>query len=233
MSFTGKRSRHIAIVPARARSKSIINKNLMKIDGKKTLIERAINSALSAGIFDEIYLTTDIETATKDYEGHPKVVLRYRPSHLCDDTSLMRDVVKDVIESFKLRDDFWVWLRQPSSPFRARQHFQDIKEEIDTGRWMSVISIKEMVAEHPDRAYLKSKGRLRPLRHTNFKNKEDLMDLYIRNGCFYVCKVGDFMKSGNFFQEDCLGHLMEESESINIDGSLDLELAKIVASKKR
>ena len=215
---------NIAIIPARAGSKSIINKNLIKLDNKESITERACRLAMQSHIFKEVVLTTDIETLWKDLEN--KVTIIKRAQELCQDDSVMLDVICDVISQRAYNVDDWIWLLQPPSPFRRIEDFKNIKNVLDSSEYKSVISVNEVGAVHPSRMYTIHRTKMFPLRRTNFFNKQDLNPIYLRNGCFYVFKVGDFLKEKSFYIESCFGYRMSNFNSVNIDGPEDLLIAK-------
>lgn len=155
------------------------------------------------------------------------MVLLRDPS-LASDTSQMADVVLDVISRARLNNEHTCWLLQPTSPFRTVSHFRDIANFISTADYKSYISVVDVGAMHPNRVYQRKNGKLFPIIKTSFKNKQELPPLFIRNGCFYIFKAPDFVKLKTFYITPCYGVVMEENESVNIDGPRDLEIAKIV-----
>lgn len=219
---------NIAIIPARAGSKGIINKNLQKI-GRSSLITRAINIAKQSKIFDLIILSTDIETAILDYESDKKVTIHKREASLCDDITNMDKVVESVIKEFKINNSL-VWLLQPSSPFRCVNDFNKISEIFRRNQINSLISVHDVGAHHPNRMYTIVKDKLKPIRFSSFKNKQELPKMYIRSGHFYVFKSDLFKKT--FLIDPCYPFSIERQRSLNIDEYFDLELAKLVYGAK-
>ena len=178
----------LAIIPGRSGSKSILRKNLIKLDRKETLMERTMRVAKSSGIFSKIIVSTDIEFILDgDYPGFR---LYKRPKELCQDDSLMNDVVLDVLNKFKVKDRDTVWLLQPTSPFRKQKHFKEIHSIFKRESIKSLISIVNVGAHHPNRMYTKKGNSIYHLRNTGFVNKQDLRPIYLRNGAFYVIKAG-------------------------------------------
>jgi CMP-N,N'-diacetyllegionaminic acid synthase len=222
--------KHVAIIPARHGSKSIPNKNLQKL-GSKSLVHLAIDQALESGSFHRIILSTDIPILVEEFQNHPVVELRARPSLLALDSTLMGDVVQDTLDTMKVKDRDWIWLLQPTSPFRKLDHFSTIQSMMRNETVKSVISVKDVGPNHPNRTYTIHKGELKPLRYTNFSNKQELLPVYIRNGCFYICQAGDFRKAQSFYVPRCIPYPMLDEDSINIDGPLDLILAQAVAKR--
>jgi CMP-N-acetylneuraminic acid synthetase len=219
---------NIAIIPARAGSKSIINKNLIKLDGKETITERTMRQAKESGLFRDIILTTDIPVLIEDHEE----CVRKRPDHLCTDEALMNEVVKDVINYKGLNKNDWIWLLQPTTPFRKQKHFQDIKSIIHTNELLkSVVSVQDVEAFHPNRMYTIKNNCLFRLRHTSFKNKQDLPNVFIRNGAYYVIRVSDFIDNNSFHTKNCYGYKMGHKESINIDSKDDLDYARFLSMR--
>lgn len=217
--------RHYAVIPARNGSKSIHNKNLIKLDRKETLVEKAVRLARESGLFEKIILSTDIPY----FENYDRCEVRKRPRSLCEDESLMIDVVRDVINVYKLGDDDFVWLLQPTTPFRKIRHFRAIQKLIFKYPDLNgVISVLSVGANHPDRMYTRKDGKLYRMTYTSFKNKQDLLDIYIRNGAFYVMRVSKLKSDQGFETRPVYAYIMEQHESINIDSTWDLALAKFV-----
>ncbi len=227
--------KHIAIIPARAGSKSILNKNLIKLDNKTSITEMAINMALNVRFFDKVILSTDIEFFIDIYER--KCQVYKRPASLCEDDTLMKDVVIDVINSLpydglKNRQNY-IWLLQPTSPFRITKDFHNIRELITREKYSSIISLRNVGSFHPSRMYTQYNDKLYPLKRNNFFNKQDLPDVFIRNGAFYVFNIGEFLEHQTFYMSPSYGYRMSNSRSINIDGPEDLLLAQEYYKKVR
>ena len=83
---------NIVIIPARAGSKGIKNKNLINFAGKP-LIYWSIRSAKMSKQVDEIYVSTDSQEIRKVSESFGVKVLD-RPKHLSEDNSKSIDVLK-------------------------------------------------------------------------------------------------------------------------------------------
>src|SRR3990167_10566623 len=192
---------HSVIIPARAGSKSIVNKNLCKI-GLKSLSEIAAYSAVNAGFFDEILFSTDIESLLKQKFLGDKINYFKRDDELCTDTAKMSDVVMDAIGKFKHKAHY-IWVLQPTSPFRKRKDFLEIKEIIENEKPSSLISVRKCDSDHPNRTYTIVGDELKAIRFTNFENRQQLVPVYIRNGCFYVVRFDEFLVDRSFYLKPC------------------------------
>ena len=216
----------VAIIPARAGSKSIVNKNLQKIGGQD-LVDRAILDSVMAKFFDEIILSTDIPTLLQDFEDDPRVTLHFREDEDAKDTSLMNSVVKDILEQKEYSDDR-IWLIQPTSVFRQTSDFTKIRSLLDSGRgFRSCISVTNVCANHPSRMYTNNEF-LRPIRYASFKNKQDLLPICIRSGHFYTFYASDFIEQDTFRIHPCYGYEIPVERAINIDSQHDLNVARML-----
>jgi len=215
---------NIAIIPARAGSKGVKHKNLQKI-GRMNLIDRAINAAKLSTIFDRIILSTDITTSQLDYEDDSKVIIHSRLPKLCDDVANMDQVIRNIIKYFNIQNSL-IWLLQPSSPFRHTKDFHAIEQIFTGDKVNSIISVCDVGANHPNRMYTIVKDKLKPIRFSSFKNKQELPEMYIRSGHYYVFKSKLFQTS--FSIDPCYAFKIEKQRCINIDDYFDLELAKLV-----
>ena len=91
---------NIAIIPARAGSKRLKNKNLKLINGKP-LIYFAIKNAIMSKLFDEIIISTDSLKILNKAEKFGAKNNGLRPKKLSGDLTLLPDVVKYEIQKHK------------------------------------------------------------------------------------------------------------------------------------
>lgn len=221
---------NIAIIPARHGSKSILNKNLQKV-GNKSLVHRAIQSAIDSGIFQKIILTTDIPVLIEEFDQpKSKVTVRHRTKNLCKDETLMSEVVHDALDAFGIWPEMRVWLLQPTAPFREQVDYQRILQIFKTTDTRSVISMFDVGACHPNRMYTldAQEHLIYPLRYTNFTNKQELIPIYLRSGHFYVFYAKEFREQKQFFIKPCRGYFIDRTRAmVNIDEPLDLVIARL------
>ncbi len=220
---------NIAIIPARHGSKSILNKNLQKV-GNKSLVHRAIQSAIDSKIFQNIILTTDIPVLVEEFEDSKVVAVRHRPKNLCADDTIMSDVVLDAMDAFGIWPEMRVWLLQPTAPFREQVDYQRILQIFKTTDTKSVISMFDVGACHPNRMYTidNQEHLIYPLRHTSFSNKQELLQVFQRSGHYYVFYAKEFREQNSFFIKPCKGYFIERVRAmVNIDEPLDLAIAKL------
>lgn len=224
---------HHAVIPARNGSKQIINKNLARLT-TKSLIEIAISQAISAKFFNSITITTDIPIILDIYSQSKSVNVVRRPAHLATDAAKIIDAVLDLIETYRINEDDFLWLIQPTSPFRNKQDFFDIYDAIKRHDPESAISVKRSIAEHPSKqgtvSIKEGAAYFNPIHDFfSFENKEEMKPMFIRNGCFYVARVGAIKQHKSFVVRPCIAHPMCDWRSVAIDSELDLEIARGLA----
>ena len=86
----------ICIIPARAGSTRIPNKNTNDFLGRP-IIEHAILTAQVSQLFDDVIVTTDDEKAIAIAKRNKATVIR-RPDNLCDDSTSTKTVIAHAIE---------------------------------------------------------------------------------------------------------------------------------------
>lgn len=110
----------VAIIPARANSRRLPNKNFIYIRDKM-LIEYTIDAAIKSNIFDDIILSTD----SVDY--HDNLISKYnikspgiRPSELSGDSVSSEQVINYVLDWYERNISVtdYFYLLQPTSPGR-------------------------------------------------------------------------------------------------------------------
>jgi CMP-N-acetylneuraminic acid synthetase len=230
-------AKHIAIIPARSGSKGIVNKNIMSLDSSRRTITRiACDHALQSKIFSHVILTTDYPKTKIGLDDikSPTAMTRFecitRPSSLCGDDTNMIDVILHAMEYLGNGYEY-VWLLQPTTPFRQIEDFIKIRNVIEDGYYNSVIGFKP-VAEHPERMYTVGTGRddkikAYPLnKNTGFDNRQGLKEIFIRSGGFYVSKREMILNFKSLENTPVYPHIVDRKRGTNIDSEEDLVLAK-------
>ena len=109
----------LIIIPARAGSKSIKNKNILKFN-KKPLISWTINQALKIKSA-RVVVSTDSKKIKKIAEEYGAEVPYLRKSNLSNDTIGIEPVLIDMVNHLKHSENYQpaaVILLMPTSPFR-------------------------------------------------------------------------------------------------------------------
>lgn len=112
----------ICIIPARKNSKRLLGKNL-KIFFNRPLVFWTINFASQLKFVDKIVLTSDSKKILEVAKPFKKITTLLRNSKLAKDSTLMWDVVRDVINKHKSEKFDGILLLQPTTPFRSLRKF--------------------------------------------------------------------------------------------------------------
>ena len=116
------------LIPARAGSKGIKNKNMVRVGGKP-MIYYSINEAKKIFNKNQIFVSSDSDE-TLNYASDLGVIGIKRPKNISNDLSTSAEVVMHFIDHQKLHAnlDTKIIYLQPTSPLRTSRH---IKEAID------------------------------------------------------------------------------------------------------
>lgn len=230
-------SSRIIIIPARAGSKGIPNKNIVKINGKP-LIVYTIETALKAkrkGIVDKVIVSTDSEKIATIAMNAGAEVPFLRPSFLASDTAKSVDVLIHAINYYKEKDIFYeeVILLQPTTPLRTVEDIFKAIEIYDDSDAKSLITCykEEYVCDLV--SYYKEGNYAVPLNknHNKGARRQDVKDIYIRNGAIYITDVKYMIDKRKVISDLPLVYEMPAERSYNIDTYSDLELIRWIISE--
>ena len=223
--------KRLAIIPARSGSKGLKDKNIIELCGKP-LIAYSIEAAVKTNLFDRVIVSTDSEFYAKISRQYGAEVLM-RGEELSNDNSTTYMVLEDILKN-KILDtyDYFVLL-QPTSPMRNAQHIIEAVEKFEQKfkRFDFLVSMKE--SEH-------AKVLVNPIDEDeslkffdiNFSNyrRQGYKD-YSPNGAIFIAKPDSYLKQKHFFGARSLSYIMQAKDSVDIDGPIDLLLAKILMSQ--
>lgn len=228
------KTRVLGIIPARAGSKGVVGKNLRPVAGQP-LIAHAIRAAAESRRLSAFVVTTDGEAiAAAARQRNCPVVLR--PDALAQDDTPMPPVLQHAVrwaEDAHHTTYDAVVLLQPTSPIRTGDDIDAVIELLFEPGIDSVISVCPVEDEHPARMYtLDASGGMIPLwPDSEMQRRQDLPDLYHRNGALYATRRGVLMDDGVIVGPRRRAYVMPRKYLVNVDDERDLMIAEVVVGR--
>jgi CMP-N-acetylneuraminic acid synthetase len=188
----------LAIIPARAGSKGIKDKNIYPLCGKP-LIEWTLEACDKSSL-DFFIITTDCEIILSNNGSRLRT---RRPAELCRDDSKSIDVIKHalrVFDSVAIADA--ICLLQPTSPLRT-------SEDIDNALFLA--------NELENKSNCLYSGHYIGIKHKNaVYNKHTSEKHFQRNGAIFIAKR-ELIEQGVLWDDTVIEYEMPLSRSIDID----------------
>lgn len=218
----------LAIIPARKGSKGVRKKNKQLIHGKP-LIQYSIDVVKDTHMIDEAVISTDDDEIIEISKQNGVPFIK-RKKNISNDDSPIELSIEEVLNEFSEFQN--ICLLQPTSPLRKPKEIASAINIFNkTDRKRTLVSVFKVDDHHPSRMYRKSGNLMKPLDELNFsKRRQDLEDLYLRNGCFYIFDRSHFLQEKKVITKNIIPFIMPIERSINIDNYQDIELLKIYLS---
>ena len=214
--------KHIALIPAKARSSRLPDKNWKLFHGGKSLVAYLI-SIIPDGFFDKIILSTDKDAINIGGE----VITHRRDKSLSTVESPINDLISVIIDEYKLPRDSYLWLLNPTSPIRSAEDFKEVRRTLEYESPSSLISATRVAP------FIWEDDR--PLFETGYprKNTQDMAAQYhVENGQFIVFKVGEFTKNKTWYSDDTRLFRQEGLRNmVDIDTEDDFSTAKAMLAE--
>lgn len=216
-------NQYIAIIPARKGSKTIKNKNLIKIKNRK-LIDFTIEAATKVKKINKIIISTNIKKILKKNTNR-KIYIR-RPEALSNDYASTESVILHAIKILKKKSiaPKNIVLLQPTSPFRTSQDILESIKLFEKGKYDSLFSAYEDKFLY----WKKTKKNFAPINYNiKFRKRRQVSSkTIIENGAIFIFNFNKFLKSKVrlFGKIGC--YIMSKKNSFEIDDKFDLHLAR-------
>ena len=214
----------IALVVARGRSKGIKNKNLLEIN-KKTLVQLALENAISSKLINEIYLSSDSKNILDQAKKFPRVKIHIRNKKAATDKSGSKEVIEDFFkknQSLKSQNSLLVYI-QPSSPFLNYKHidksikiFQKLKKDTLITCYKPDYDLNEKIFK----SFVVSKEKnLSPLfkKNTIVTPRQTLGQILLPNGAFFIFKIKKNFLKDYINLKKSYGYIMNKNEVVDIN----------------
>ena len=207
----------IALILARGGSKSIPNKNIIKIKGKP-LIWYMLEALIVSNQFDEIYVSTDsykIESVTRQLSEDIKIFNRSKNN--ATDESTSEDAVLEFLNQNKFPKNTTLVLAQLTSPLTKPE---DVKNAISHYEQNGADSLVTVARQ---KRFIWSKEG-KPLNYDiyNRPRRQEFDGYLVENGALYITKVENFISTRNRLSGKIAIYEMPEDTIIEIDEPIDL-----------
>lgn len=224
----------LVIIPARAGSKRLPNKNHRHFLGRP-LIDWTIDFALSLSNVSCVLVTTDSEEVALIARKAGAYVPWMRPSELASDTTRSIDVVMHAVYAMIGEGLVFdaVALLQPTSPIRKKERWQEANELLDKG-CPAVVSVSP-ASSHPYWTYMIGSDKaLTPCFAEGLHMRsQDLPIACVPNGSLYLCQTEILLQYKSLTPEGVAGVMCSDPiESIDIDTEADWILAEKLVLEK-
>lgn len=217
-----KQKDFLAIIPARAGSKRIPNKNLQLV-ANKPLIEFTIKAAQSC--LSNIIISSNDTKVINLSKKLGLAVPFIRPNKLSTDKTSTSSVILHVIQWLKKeykRIPKNIILLQPTSPFRTATDINKSLKQFTKSRKKTLVSVC-VPFQNPNDFLIKSKnGKYKKLKITKKKNS----DVFFIDGGIYITSTDHFLKTRDIIGNDPELFITKQSHAIDIDTPFDLDLAR-------
>lgn len=230
----------VAVIPARARSKSLPSKNIKKLLGKP-LISYTIKAALQSRFIDRTIVSTDGKKIAEIAKKYGAEVPFLRPAYLATNTAHTPAAIEHAINYLEKNQGYKVDIvvtLQPTSPLRRTEHIDLGIKKLLTAGTDSLVGVKEAF---PPWWLFKLKGE-KVVPFIEFKKGIDALNLerqqlpkvYQANGALYVTKR-DYLKNANSLvnTKSCIYLLMDEESSLDVDTPLDFKVIEQVLKTRK
>lgn len=212
----------LCIIPARANSKRLINKNIKKINNQP-LIYWSLNFASQIKEFKKIILTTDSDKIINCSKEFKNIFSLKRPKNLSNSKTSMIDVVNHVLKKESQIYDAVVIL-QPTSPLRKINTILKALKIFKTNKYDSLVTVCKINNKSiPKNLILSSKNGI--VNNLKFDHKP-YNDIYYKldGGVVFITKIKQIKKS-------IIGGVtklleVDFPEAIDIDTEYDFKVAK-------
>jgi CMP-N,N'-diacetyllegionaminic acid synthase len=226
----------LGLVPARAGSKGVPDKNLRLLAGR-TLLDYTSRAARESGVLDRVILSTDSPAIAEAGQRAGLEAPFVRPAELAQDDTPMLPVIQHATR--QLQAAGWVpeiiVLLQPTSPLRRPEQIRRAVAMLRETGADSVVSVVELPRHlSPDYVMRVEGGVLRPFlpEGERVTRRQDARPAYVREGSVYAFRLATLERFGNIYGDASLPLMVAPDESLSIDSPADWDAAERLLAER-
>lgn len=214
----------LAVIPARAGSKAIPNKNIRTVNGKP-LIYYSIMNAIQSEYISDVIISTD-SPEIQSLASQLGVKCHWRRSELCQDDVTLDSVIYDVVSIYDGPIDYVVTM-QPTSPTLKKESLdRAIKYAIDSDLDTVISAINK-----PHLSWGEKDGK-KVANYSERKNRQYLPPHYLETGAFVISKR-EFVTENSRIGKNIDVFELSENEAIDVDNFIDLYAVSAILKERK
>ena len=230
----------LAIIPARAGSRGVPEKNIRPLAGKP-VIEYSIQAALAAGRVDRVAVSTDEERIRPICARYPQVVYLERPAEMASDTARIDDALRHAVRQMRKRHDYHpntVALLYANVPVRGAGVIDRAIAKLEETGADSVQSFSPVGKFHPYWLYRLEGDRAAKFIDNQIYRRQELPPVYAVDGAVAVVRTEVLLAAEGspdphaFWGRDRRGIIQDPGETVDIDTLRDFFLAEAMLKSK-
>jgi len=217
---------NIAIVPARAGSKRIKNKNIKNFLGKP-IISYVIKEAIKSKIFDDIIVSTNSDKIKKIAKNCGAKVYFKRPKNLSTDKVTTQKVIIHCLEWLKKKNILInnVCCIYPTAIFTQASDLKKSFNFIKNNKYSFVIA-SQKYSTQIERAFTIVNNKILQVDKKKFLiNSHNFKDFYYDAGQFYWGTVNSWYSKNTLLNNNSIIYELKKYQSIDINTHDDWKLA--------
>lgn len=215
----------LSIIPARAGSKGLKDKNIVNLAGKP-LLAWSIESSLKSKYINKTIVSSD-DTKILEIAKKYGADILIRPKNLARDITPTEPVVEHVLQSIKnIKEYNYLILLQPTSPLRSEIDIDSSIELLLEKKVSALISVKEIDNKILKAFINNTNGYLEGVSNNEFPfaRRQDLPKVYMPNGAIYIIEINEFLRTKKLFSSKTIPYIMSDERSLDIDTLEDLDI---------
>ena len=225
----------LVIIPARAGSKRIPNKNIKNFLGKP-LIAYTIEQALKCPIIDRVIVDTDSLKIAYIAKHYGAEVPFLRPAKFANDKAKVVDSLFHLLGRLKKEQGYTpthVMILQTTSPLRELKDIEDCWNLMKKSDATTVLTV---CPTHPRLYYMDKKNNI-ILANGSEKQSTNMQawrPAYILNGCFvYIIKTDSLRAEHSIITKNTKAVVCDKWRSVDLDEPGDWALAELFYKNKK
>jgi|TARA_Y100000310_G_scaffold344317_1_gene456376 CMP-N-acetylneuraminic acid synthetase len=212
----------LAILPIRAGSQRVKNKNIISINGKE-LYTYIVETLKNVEQIDKIIINTDYELIRQNYKNDPKIYVMSRDNDLKGNCNINL-VIEQVLNSFKGENFIQTHATNPLLQSKTISDGIDFFEN-HKNNYDSLFSVTKIQKRYWT-------DQTKPLNHSflDEPTTQNLDALYEENSCMYIFSRCSFVKRLNRIGNRPYMFNLSKIEAIDVDDEDDIHIVKKMLS---
>jgi CMP-N,N'-diacetyllegionaminic acid synthase len=224
----------VALIPARAGSKRVPNKNVRSLAGHP-LMAYTIAAAVQSGVFSSVVVSTDSEIYAEIAKYYGAEVPFLRPAAFAGDLSPDIEWVEYTLKRLKDQGEHYdcFSILRPTSPFRLPETIRRAWETFLAVDGVDSLRAVEKCKQHPGKMWVVRGGRMHPLlplspaeQPWHSSQYQALPEVYVQNASLEIAWCRVVFEGRTIAGNVVVPFFTREHEGLDVNNPYDWQLAE-------